>query len=524
MSIEIIFNSGSGSIEPGSLSEFSYSESVSPLEPSDSSGATSQVTFTAGEVTANKVGNTHPNSKLLINNDVTISDSLNGMISAKVSKLSVAGGRVSVTADTHLAKLNVTVTAPAVHGTLIDALNAYCQLAYTSPIFDAEFETQAGLVDVNLPGWTGILWDKVKQLCASTVLDGKPIEVVATSDGIIFRYAMQAQLNIDERRSDYSISIDSFEAAKRISVPRTYTEYGTDKVIYEMSNYADGADLGTTFKASINDSLQVEAGATIKKRFNINATLETVNQPTCVTTIDRTPPQPYAGTTGQYVVVGNDNLPLVPAQWIAFGGDLRVELTDVPGEIEIIVTAPPLSEIEKAAGGMGLAPYSIGIESSGDGDYPALWITGTGVFYHDSVYELPTGSDPDNSNNDAASVSAGLLTTNDEYWTKAALAAQKACGPAVTASITAPADLPYGSAVGANFYRESNRFRITDANYSVSDVSMTAVACAGIDDFNAIWTGKTFNDFKSVVLDPALYPDQALQFNEFTIIPLMEAQ
>lgn len=524
MSIEIIFNSGSGSIEPDSLSEFSYAESVTPIQPSDSSGGASQVTFTANEIVPNKVGNTHPSSKLLINNDVTISDSLNGMISAKISKISIAGGRVSATADTSLSKLNVNVTAPPVHGTLLEALNAYCELAYTSPVFEDSFEEKAGLVNVSYPGWTGILWDKIKQLCASTILDGKPIEAVATADGITFRYAMQSQIEIDGIRADYSLEIDSFDAAKSIAIPRTFTEYATNKVIYEMANYDQGVDPDAVFKASINDSLQVEAGATIKKRFAINATPESVNQPVCVSTIDRTPPAPYAGTTGQYVVVGNDNLPLVPAQWIAFGGDLRVDLTDVPGEIEITIVAPPLSEIEKEAGGTGLAPYSIGIESSGEGDYPALWITGTGVFYHDEQRELPTGSDPDNSNADAASVEAGFLTSENEYWTKAVLAAQKACGPSVTATIQAPANIPYGTGIGANFYRDSNRFRITEANYSVAEATLSAVACATFADFNPIWTDLTFEDFTSVALDPNDYPDQAMQFNEFTIIPLMEAQ
>jgi hypothetical protein len=524
MPIEIIFNSGSGSIEPGSLSSFSYSEAASPLEPSTTDGGASQVSVTASEVTGIKSGNSHVNSKLLINNDMTINDDLNGMLSAKISKVSIAGGQVSITADTALAKLNVQVTAPPVHGTLLDAINAYCDLAYLTAFFADSIDVDMIDVPVNYPAWTGILWDKLKELCASVTINGSPIEVVSTFDGVTFRYALQNEIAIDERKSDYSVNIDSFDAAKNVSVTKTNSSYGEDKVVYEMSNYDPELKLRDRFLASINDSMQVEAGATVKKRFNIDATLTSINDPVCVSTINRSFPAPYAGTTGEYVVVGSDGLPLMPTQWLALGGSLIATLTENPGEIELTITAPPLGEIEKESGGTGLAPYSIGIESSGDGEYPALWLTGTGVFYNESQRTMPTGSDPDNSNEDAASTSARFLTDSDDFWTKSALVAQKACGPSLEVSVTMPAELDYGAGIGSFFYKDGNKFRVTSANYGVSEVSLTAVPCASFTDFGASWDGKTFANFKSYALDPDTYPDQALQFNEFTIMPLIGAQ
>jgi hypothetical protein len=293
-----------------------------------------------------------------------------------------------------------------------------------------------------------------------------------------------------------------------------------DQVVYEMNNYDPELKLRDRFLASINDSMQVEAGATVKKRFTINATLDSVNDPVCVSTINRDFPAPYAGTTGEYVVVGSDNLPLSPTQWVAMGGSLTVSLTENPGEIELSITAPPLAEIEKEAGGTGLAPYSIGVESSGEADYPALWITGTGVFYNEIERKIPTGSDPDNSNADAASISARFLTTDDDYWSKSAMAAQKACGPNVTLSVTMPANLPYGTGIGSYVYHDGNKFRITEANYGVSDVSLTGIPCASFSDYAASWTDSDFSDFTAYALDGDTYPDQALHFNEFSIMPL----
>lgn len=523
MPIEIIFNSGSGSVEPDSLSSFSYSESASPLEPSDTSGGASQVNFAAAEVTGTKVNNKHVNSKLLINNDLTINDDVNGMLSANVSKVSIAGGMVNITADTALAKLNVTVSAPPVSGSLKDAFDTYCYLAYTMPSYEAGLEDDIAAVQVNFPAWTGILWDRLKELCASSLVGNDALEIVSTFDGVTIRRALQHQIELDDRLSDYSVNIDSFEAAKNISIPFTPTEYKYNSVVYEMSNYDQGADPKTKFLASIADSMQVEAGATVVKRFTINATLESINDPVCVATIDRTPPAPYAGTTGQYVVVGSDGLPLMPAQWVALGGSLTASLTETPGEIELTITAPPLDEIEKASGGTGLAPYSIGVESSGDAEYPALWLTGTGVFYHVEPRTIGTGSNPNNPKDDAASVDAKFLISENAYWTKAALAAQRACGPSITLGVTTPAYVPYGEGIGSYFYKDGNKFRITDANYSVSEVSMTAIPCASFGDFSSVWTGGTFANFTTYALDGETYPDQALQFNEFTITPLVEA-
>lgn len=524
MSIDISFNNGSGKIEPGSILEFSYSESATPLEPSDTSGGASQVTFSALELPELKRNGRFVNSRLLINNDVIIEDSLNGTIPATVTKVTSQAGVVSVTADSYLSKMNNTVSAPPVHGTMLDAVNTYCGLAFIEPSFVGTLENDMDQVNVNIPAWTGNLWEKLKAFCASKTVNNKPIEVIYTGDGVTFKYALSSEIKIDDKSSDYSISIDSFDAARNIEIVRTFTEYGQNKVIYEMSNYEPGIDPADKFKASITDSMQVESGQTITKRFKINATLESVKQPVCVETITRVPPAPYAGLTGEYVVVGNDNLPIKPEQWTALGGSLIVKLTETPGEIELVITAPPIDELERVSGGSAFAPYSIGIESSGDGDYPALWIVGTGVFYNQETRTVSTGSGSENPNQSAASVSNEFITTERDFWTKAALAAQKACGPAIDVSVTAPADFNYGEGIGSYFYKDNNKFRVNTANYGISEVTMTATPFAEISDFNQVWAGKTFANFTSTMISGLTNPSSALQFNEFTIIPLMEAQ
>jgi hypothetical protein len=471
----------------------------------------------------NSTTNRFMDSRLLINNEVTVTDQLNGSLSATVNKVSIAGGNVSITADTAMGRLNKVVSAPPVHGHLIDAINQYCDLANVSAVVDGYILSDVESLVVNIPAWTGNLWDQMKLLCSSITVNGYSIEVIANFEGMYFRKAIDGSTSkLDNRMSDYTLSIDSFDAAQTISVPITHSWYGVDQPVYEASSYDPTTPVKERFLASITDSMQVEAGATVTKRFQVNATLTSVQQPVCVSTITRTPPAPYAGSTGEYVIVGSDNLPIKPAQWIGLGGSLSVTLTENPGELELTVTAPPLSELERESGGNGLAPYSIGVESSGDADYPALWIVGTGVFYYTEQRTIPTGSGSFDSKDSSTGVTSPFIMSEDSFWSKAALSAQKACGPLIEMNITAPGDIPFGQAIGSVIERDFNRYRIVSANYGPAEVSMTATPCATFGNFNAVNTGD-FALFTSLAGEPdAPNVPQALQFNEFTVVPLMK--
>ena len=87
MSVNIINNAGSGAVAEDSIFGYSYSESVTSLHPGDSNGGTGQVSVRAPEIASDKVGNTHPNTKLMINNSVTLSrDNVLNLILLKTSQ------------------------------------------------------------------------------------------------------------------------------------------------------------------------------------------------------------------------------------------------------------------------------------------------------------------------------------------------------------------------------------------------------------------------------------------------------
>jgi hypothetical protein len=537
MPIKLENISGNGSILPNSIFSYSYSEEVSSLEPSNISGATSQVNVSAIAVES-EATDSHADSKLLINNEMSFTDSLRGVVNFRVKNISKNLAAVSITGETIESRLNVERTA-APHGgegsTLLTAINYYCGLVDIEPLIEDEFADELDLVPVNFMGWKSIVWEKLKELCAgfsASVDENVGIEMVINESDLVFRKAKQNVISLQRELSNESINIESFDTARSVRVVNYNTSYGTNKVFYEVSNFDESKEKQDRFQSSISDSMQVEAGATLRKRFTVNATFETINQPVCVEQIDRDFPDPYEGTTGQFVIVGIDDLPIEPEQWNENGGSLTVELIDEngeplpPGEIELVIKAPKLTGLPKASdpNEIAFAPYKIGVESSGEAEYPALWLTGTGVFYEKKEKLFLTGSSNEYTSKAEGPTVDNIFITNDFNATSRGLAAAQAnCGPKITLSQEMFKGFTFSDDIGSLQTVGLNQYRINTANFSESSISITSSALLSIDQWNSIWTDATFEDFGDTVLNPDLFPEEALKFNEFSIIPRIGA-
>lgn len=532
MSVRVVSTSGNGSFVKDSLISFSYQEDITSLEPSSIEGGTGQVNFSVEAINEDAVGYTKPNSKLLINNNMSLIDSDNGTVSFQVKSVSVSdNGVASVTGDTISAKLNAVKTAkPFPHQgsdyTVKAALDYYCGLVGITPVYDNDFDIDLDLVERQFIGWKGNVWEQLKLLCAGVCAsdtDSVGIEMYVANGELHFRQALSTVHSTAERSISESISIDASEAAKSVDVINYNTFYAEDAVIYPEQVYSDGEATGTGFKASISDTMQVEAGQTITKRFPMAVTLETINQPVCVDTIT---PLPYDGVEGKYVIVGSDNLPIMPAQWVGEGGKVIVSLTDVPNEIEVTVTGPKAESLPTAADEnvKTLAPYKIGVETSDGVDYPAFYITGTGVFYNKQTTNVLTGASESLTTVDDSPTSVDniFITTPHDASSKGVAAAQRICGPQIGLTRTVDGVEGFGSLIGSTEYVESNRFRVKSASYTESDISLTYSTYVSFDDFNAKWADRDIEDFNLTALKPADHPSGALAFNEFTVIPLME--
>lgn len=531
MSFTLVNNSGSGSVKDDAIANYSYSEDVTSLEPLNLTGGTSQVNVTAIAIDENTIGNTHPNSNLLVNNSLTLTDSQNGSVTFQAKSLSNSNGVISITGNTIMSRLNVEKTAMP-HGgtgyTLLSAIQYYCSLVNITPTIESSFATELDAIPVNFIGWTGNVWEHIKMLCAgvsASATDNIGIEAYINQNTLVFRKAKTTEINFSDIKSTETIAVNSFDAAQSVEVYNYNTHYGINEVVKEQTRSVTSL-FANNENVSITDSMQVEAGQTMSKRFKINATLESVQQPTCV---DQILPLPYSGSTGQYVVVGNDDLPILPAQWIAQGGSVIVSLTDVPDEIEISVVAPPSVTMPTAADPMEVtaAPYKIGVETADGVDYPALYIVGTGVFFEKTSRVFSTGASEEyTSKSSTQSVDNPFITNNFNQSIRGIAAAQAACGPSVTLNQVISGSTPFGSTPGSIETLNNNKFRINNVSYGPGSTSISAIASTKISDFNSVWSSKTFSNFTSVVFDgsnTSPLKDEAIKFNEFTVIPLIGA-
>ncbi len=528
MAIRAFEVTGSGSFMPESEVSYAYSEDVSSLEPSQISGGNGQITLTA--IANGEKGSWRTRTKLVINNLIRIDDDMAGSIEFRARKVGINSQLAVVTGETIEARMNVERTAPPQgrisndpQGPVMlkEAIQNYCALVDVFPLFDNDLEQLLDSKPVNFIGWRGNVWEYLKRLCASVSASGTgyvPFEMVVEEDTLRFRIARNRKRDLITNAESAAIDIDSFDSAQSVAIEFYKTEYKENAVVSEDSEV--DRLVGFTPGVSISDQLQVEAGETLVKRFNINASLNSVNQPVPVASITIIP---YTGTSGEYVVVGSDDLPIQPTQWLAQGGSLTVSITENPNEIEIRITAPQATELQQAGdpNAFSLAPYKIGVESSGGVDYPALYITGSGVFFDRKQYRFPTGAPSEyTSEIESPEIDTPFITNKRDLYTSAVGAAQKACGPKVSLTISNPADLKFSDSVGAIVEHDGNEFRIESATFSSTSSSAIGFAAAATGDFNDIWFDRTFAQFTGTMSDPAESPNDYITFNEFTTIPL----
>jgi hypothetical protein len=450
-----------------------------------------------------------------------IDDSNYGSVEFQVKNVSISDNMATITGATVMNRLNVNKVA-APHGgggaSLRSAIEYYCSLVGITPVIDEDFALELDLIDVNFLGWTGNVWEYLKKLCSGVSLDPTDnvgIEMYIDGTDLVFRKAKTTPITLNNISSK-GLIVDSFDASKEITVFKYETEYGVDRVVREQERQAQGL-FTVNENVSITDTMQVEAGEIVTKRFAINASLSEVRQPVCVSEIF---PLPYGGTTGEYVIVGSDNLPIDPDQWADQGGSVTVALTENPYEIEITVVAPPAVTMPTAANPAEVtpAPYKIGVESSGDVDYPALYIVGTGVFFTKKAKTFQTGADDEFTSQDAdQSVDNIFITNNNDLNTRGIAAAQVACGPSIALNYSATDAVQFGETPGSIISTNNNKFRIGSVSYSPASATITATPVSDVADFESIWSGKTFANFNS------LMSGKSIKFNEFTVVPLMGA-
>lgn len=498
-----VTTTGNGKFSPtGDQSDvivsYSISESASPTSVSDTSGEIPSLTIVGEANEVQSLGTTHPSSRLLIDNQLTMVDEVRGSFTGRVGNLSIDSNSVSANVFSKFDKLNATKRMSPQRGTLQEVYVAYFEEAGVD-----DYDVDASLdEEIVVPVWTDNIWNGLKKLCVASNTE------IYFQDGIVYvKRRATKSITVDNVSSE-SFSVSLGEEAKQI----TFTNVRT--------SWVEGA---IAFAYGYSDSPESVEGDEIKEiSLTSRVSLTSVNQPEYV----ETSPDSYVeyisdravGTVPTELLNGfysfrDKNGRIVPEdQVIARGAGIKVELTDDPYEIKVIITGPkgPLN-----------APYTLEFRDN----YPALAITGTGTLTDTVTSSFPTGSSLGDAENEYTD---NQFLVNDEYFYNTAYyTAQRVAGPTVTFNFSTDKideadNQEFGFLPGAIFTYGGSKYRVKTVSYDYGTINVSADQYVTFADFETLWASKTFADFNAVMLDPTTYPNEYMKYSDLAIIPLME--
>lgn len=239
--------------------------------------------------------------------------------------------------------------------------------------------------------------------------------------------------------------------------------------------------------------------------------IETTNYPTYLA-------QPIitdnpAGGVGRYHVTGSDDLPVLGAQWLAYGGSVVVGIGEIPGTIDMTLTAPT-SEIPGVPG-----PYSLAA-SDGEDQYATLSIAGIGVISNIVEYEVFTGADHTKVTTDLGPlIDIPFINDPARMYSAVAWASVDAAGSVSLAGSVKTIDLEgFGVTQGSVFNYDDSRYRVSTSSIGAVGTSLSATRYVTGVEFEALWAGKTCADFEGAWNE--FLPDATNA--DFATAPLME--
>lgn len=343
-----------------------------------------------------------------------------------------------------------------------------------------------GLVEVpnTLPGFTGNVWEKIKEYCSIFDLD--------------FSINSQSQIIVQHRE------ISSFNGVDWVYTPREPSRpikaNLADKLgnrtkarsVEVVHNKLTSTGLSTTAELWRADSVySLNKGETQVQKVQTDSTFIGLLQPIPVSGV----PVPYTWSYGSYVVTGNDGYIVDPQWWKDNGGSIKVAPTKVSGEIEITLQAPNVDTVR--------APYRI---SEGVADRPALYITGVGIKVKKETLTILTG---------ASDVAEAVGTTFDSPFVTDLGTVYRAGNKLanfygeIDASITfteqyktfTKNDLPYLNAPklstqpeGKFVYTDGSMYRISMADLGPNSMNLTAEAANFLDYVDQAFAGMTLDE------------------------------
>lgn len=391
---------------------YRITESSVPIAGGDSSGAVGTISVEVSKLPQIP-------ASMNLEDEIFLLDSNRGSTSGTIRSVEAnrgAGPRYSVTADNLLGDLNIEVTASPIVNTLQGVFWYYCLLAgIPTEIVDVTGSRASEIV--RIPGWKGNLWVHLKELATGVGYDLNLI-----NNRVTFRPIRTFEA-IRNREIDAVASADGTSLAQKQQV----TWYDTQSIINGLI-YPPG---GWNNEVRV---LSVNAGETVETTLETDSSIISLIQPVAQTFVSKE----YASGS-VYTVVGDDGLPIVPAQWADYGGRLSVSISDDFRSIIVKMTgATGLVQ----ANGNPIRTFRIGISSgtSADDTYSTLRIIGNHIKLNAHTITIPTGvSSTRTSEEFAPAIDSVFLTNVNDAYSAGTRGARRHAGRTLTyrASVSA---------------------------------------------------------------------------------------
>lgn len=320
------------------------------------------------------------------------------------------------------------------------------------------------------------MWEYLQQACAAY-----HNEISIVNDVIEVRA-------IGERELDITNVAGAPTVAPNITLSGRNVE-----IVYSNGYNIDNGELYNAYKDD-NRVLSVKASETVSTKIDIDGTPAFLYIPQRSTV-------PPAGLN-EYCVIDSSGLQIPQELWEKYGGKLSISLNpDIANAIDVTLVGPTSTDgtfNETVAGStttpaMYPGPYKIAY-SSGETEYAALSIMGSGVLFKEKKLKLLTGADPEKTPQDIAkTVTNPFIATEQQAYDRGAWASIEASGPRVVLSGSIPvhAQMHFGLVAGSRIRYRDSIYRVTDTTIGNLGVDFNAVRHVTVDDFDALWAGKS---------------------------------
>jgi len=429
------------------VTAYSVSEESTPIDVSQSSGATGQFSVSFFSDMASMVKRMHRKS-------VDLEDKGQGVTRGIARVPSFSNGVVGLSVDSRLTLLTVERTAQPYEGTL-GGYFAYL-LGLVGITTDYFADSTVSSTPVTFPGWQGDVWFHMKKMLAA-----KGVEVSLVSNIIVMR-PLRGRVTVDKRDTEYSWALDDQNLA--LSIEGYY--YNNDYRVGSLA-YPPG---GWNFDVQ---TYQVDAGEVIEFDIPISASLVSVNQPVAMDNVTR-----EEVSASVYSVTSNDGLPYTAAQWNAEGGEISVTVNKDTRSLTVKITGAQNAEY---------APFRIAATAGPSDNYSSLRIVGEGVFFDKNLVAFKTAVSEDIASEEVGTtVDNEFISTIEELydamiWPLGRYGGSRQSITVRTAGVNRSGDS------GAYAYPTIAEFNTYAAAQGWTDIA----------DFNAFYSGQTIADFNA---------------------------